>query len=87
MADGNLTSMVGQATDNAYVKLLSLLAIPAMVLIFMQMWDGQKDQGKDINTLLIGQNVQASKTEDITRRIEGIERVQTRLLFGKPVVP
>ncbi len=84
MADSNISNKVDQVADNAYVKLLSMLGLPAMALIGLQVWDGQKEASKDISSLIAGQMVFASQMQDTSRRIENIERVQNRMMFGMP---
>jgi hypothetical protein len=84
MTEQNISNKVDQVADNAYVKLISRLGLPAMALVGLQVWDGLKEQGKDITTLVAGQMVLASQMQDTNRRIENIERVQNPLLFGKP---
>ena len=83
MSDHNISNRVDQVADNAYVKMLSRLALPAMALIGLQVWDGQKETSKDISTLIANQMVISSKMQEFDRRIDSVEKWQNSIMFSQ----
>jgi len=67
-----------KAADNAWVKLAARISLPVLAFLGMQAWTDVRDQGRQINQVLLNQAVSDAKLEDALRRIDRLEEGQTR---------
>lgn len=84
-APQNLSSRIDQVAENAYLKIVARLSLPALAVVGLQAWGDLKDQGKIINNISVAQQVAATKLDDALRRIDNLEKFQDKIQYkGTP---
>lgn len=77
----NLSQKVEAAAENAYVKLVARLALPAIAFVGLSAWNDLKSQGEVLQQVLRNQAVAKQKIGGVEKRLDNLEEWQKQITY------